>query len=100
MPLRNLIFTVFVSSGIQIAHPKTRASQSTSSVGSIREISIGNPHEGQWCGSKCGGNIDLSKLVFGMIRAQQVYAWMPRLVPRTLTFSIGAALSQIKRLQS
>src|SRR5262245_15918989 len=55
-PSRNLTLTVFVCSGIQVTHSKTRFSQSTSSVGSARTISIGNPHEGQWCSSKCGGN--------------------------------------------
>jgi len=67
IPLRNLTLTV--SSQIQFEHLKIRASQSTSSVASIRKSSIGNPQ--QWCGSKCGGNIDLSKLGCGMARAPQ-----------------------------
>lgn len=80
-PSRNLTLTVSVQR--HVAHSKTRASQSTSSVMSIRESSIGNPHEGQWCGSKCGGNFDLSKLDCDMARARQahVYALRPLLVP-------------------
>ena len=37
----------------------------------MRKSSIGNPHEGQWCDSKYGGNLDLSKLDCGMAHARQ-----------------------------
>jgi hypothetical protein len=61
-----------VSSRTQIGHLKIRASQSTSSVGSIRESSIGDPHEEQCCGPKHGGNIDLSKLGCDMARSSRI----------------------------
>src|SRR5262245_318157 len=78
---RNL--TLIVSVQMHTEHSKTRASQSTSSVGSMRDSSISDPHKGQRCRLKYG-----SKIVCGMARTQ---VFLRR------RFSAGAAHSRLKR---